>query len=273
MLDHKSITDKIILQMEAAGARWPIPCHTDGNTNYIPFNAATKKPFRDVNILILWGSAARNNYEHGIWAAHAQWEAMGYKVHGKGLKPEKAVFWRTGSEAYFAEPRYLLNCAQIEGYVVPERTVSPEKDRLTAAAKYFVNIGADIRYDDGRTGFHNKGNFIQIPNIEHFSTSAEYYSNLSSLHIRWTAHRKQMKRDFRKHYGSNGHVFERLVSQIGGAFLAAHLGIELAPMRDHEKYLPMWLTMMHDDNEIIFKAARHAQNAFDWLNMKAQATK
>jgi antirestriction protein ArdC len=31
--------------------------------------------------------------------------------------------------------------------------------------------------------------------------------------------------------------------------------------------------MMHDDNEIIFKAARHAQNAFDWLNMKAQATR
>jgi antirestriction protein ArdC len=273
MLDYQLITDNIIQQMEVSGTRWPIPWPIAGNTNYIPFNVATKKPYPGINALILWDSATRNNYEHGIWGTHKQWEAMGYKVRRKGLNPEMAVFWHINKDLFVAKPLRLLNCIQVDGYKASERTVSPENARLAAAANYFAKIGADLRHGGDNVCFQPNDNYIQIPNSEQFNTDSEYYSTLSRIHIRWTGTAKRLKRDYRVRYGPNAYVFEGLIEQIGGAFLAAQLGIELTPMPEHEKYLPMWLKMMRDDNQAIFKAARDAQNAFDWLNMKAQATR
>ena len=53
------------------------------------------------------------------------------------------------------------------------------------------------------------------------------------------------------------------VAEMGSAFLCASLGI--VPTVRHSDYIGAWLAVLHEDSRAIFRAARGASLAADWL--------
>ena len=55
----------------------------------------------------------------------------------------------------------------------------------------------------------------------------------------------RLDRDFgRKRWGDEGYAQEELVAELGSAFLAADLGLELEPREDHAAYIESWLKVL-----------------------------
>jgi len=67
------ITTQIIQQMEAASAAgWQKPWITTGRNTLQPVNAATKREYRGVNMLMLRAAAEITSYKDGRWASLEQ---------------------------------------------------------------------------------------------------------------------------------------------------------------------------------------------------------
>jgi antirestriction protein ArdC len=87
---YERITARIIEQMETASAAgWQKPWITTGQNTLQPVNAATRREYRGVNVLILWAAAEITGYQDGRWASFKQWIAetafqLGINTQQKG---------------------------------------------------------------------------------------------------------------------------------------------------------------------------------------------
>ena len=106
-----------------------------------------------------------------------------------------------------------------------------------------------------------------MPPFEAFRDAQSYYATLAHETTHWTRAKHRLDRDFgRKRFGDEGYAQEELVAELGSAFLAADLGLELEPREDHTAYIESWLKVLKDDKRAIFTAAAHAQRAVDFLH-------
>ena len=88
------ITARIIEQMETASAAgWQKPWITTGQNTLQPENAATRREYRGVNMLMLWAAAEISCYEDGRWANFKQWQQIGAQVR-RGEKGTPIVFFK-----------------------------------------------------------------------------------------------------------------------------------------------------------------------------------
>ncbi len=106
-----------------------------------------------------------------------------------------------------------------------------------------------------------------MPPFEAFRDAESYYATLAHETTHWTRHPSRLDRDYgRKKWGDEGYAREELVAELGSAFLAADLGLELEPREDHSAYIASWIEVLKQDKRAIFNAAAHAQRAADYLN-------
>ena len=64
-----------------------------------------------------------------------------------------------------------------------------------------------------------------------------------------TAHESRLARDFgAKRFGSEGYAIEKLVAELGAAFLCADLDLTLEPREDHAAYIANWLDVLTADH-------------------------
>ena len=56
------------------------------------------------------------------------------------------------------------------------------------------------------------------------------------------------------------------MAEIGSAFLAADLGLEIEPREDHAAYVANWLKVLEGDKRTVFIAASYAQKVADFLH-------
>jgi antirestriction protein ArdC len=124
------VTDEIISAIEAGASSYKMPWKTGGGFPYSPINAVSKRPYRGINILILWATAQRRGYQSGLWATFKQWQEMGAQVR-KGEKSAHVVFWKffdkdqtTDGETEpskagrgpIAKDYWIFNADQVDGY-------------------------------------------------------------------------------------------------------------------------------------------------------------
>jgi hypothetical protein len=105
---YERITGRIIEQMETASAAgWQKPWITTGQNTLQPVNAATKREYRGVNVLMLWASAEITGYQDGRWATFKQWQQIGAQVR-RGETGTPVVFYkelpRRGGDAAVGGP-------------------------------------------------------------------------------------------------------------------------------------------------------------------------
>jgi antirestriction protein ArdC len=282
---YTRITDKIIADLAQGVRPWMKPWnaeHAAGRiTRPLRHNG---QPYNGINILVLWSTAVTEGYSAPIWMTYRQAAELGAHVR-KGEKGELVVYANTvtrtevdeatGEDVEHAIPFMkgytVFNVEQIEGlpsryYQLAEPTLDPVQ-RIDRAEGFFAATGADIRHGGNQAYYAVGSDRIQMPPFESFRDAQSYYATLAHETTHWTRHPSRLDRDFgRKRWGDEGYAQEELVAELGSAFLAADLGLELEPREDHSAYIESWLKVLQQDKRAIFTAAAHAQRAVDFLH-------
>ncbi|MGI9071167.1 MAG: ArdC-like ssDNA-binding domain-containing protein [Bryobacteraceae bacterium] len=146
---YSEITNQIIEAIEAGAENYKMPWHVKGADSVLPVNASTHRPYRGVNVMMLWAVATNKVYETNLWATYQQWRELGAQVR-KGEKSTCVVFWkffneeadeqegtesdgRRNPKAVMARAYHVFNAAQVDGYVTPSVPQLPESERIERA--------------------------------------------------------------------------------------------------------------------------------------------
>jgi antirestriction protein ArdC len=86
---YEQITNTIVAAIEAGAGKFEVPWHTLGS----PMNTVTRKPYRRVNVLMLWAASLKHTYSSHHWATYRQWSELGAQVR-KGQHSTIVVFWK-----------------------------------------------------------------------------------------------------------------------------------------------------------------------------------
>ncbi len=106
-----------------------------------------------------------------------------------------------------------------------------------------------------------------MPPFETFHDAESYAATLAHELTHWTKYEKRLSRDMgRFTWSDEGYAREKLVAELGSAFLCADLGITPEVREDHAAYIGSWLKVLKGDKRFIFSAASHAQRAADLLH-------
>jgi antirestriction protein ArdC len=282
---YTRVTNAIIADLEKGIRPWHRPWnaeHAAGRINR-PLRS-NGQPYKGINVLMLWESAAAQGFAAPIWLTFKQAKEMGASVK-KGAKGSLVVYAdrmtktdtsEDGEEAerniYFMKGYTVFNVEQVEG--LPEHfygaaTEAPldEVQRIEHADLFATNSGADIRHGGNRAFYTPAADYVQLPPFVAFEDAESYYATLAHELTHWTKHPSRLDRNLGgKRFGDEGYAREELVAEIGAAFLCCDLGITPTPREDHAAYLGDWLRVLKSDKRAIFQAAAHAQKAVDYLH-------
>ncbi len=283
---YTRITESIVAQLEQGTRPWAKPWNAEHLAGRItrPLRASGK-PYRGINIVMLWMAASLKGYSAPIWMTYRQAAELGGQVrkgeHGTAVayadKFRKTETADSGEEVereiFFMKHYTVFNVEQVDGlppyfYATAAPQISPLEKREQAEA-FFAALAADIRHGGNRAFYALEPDFVQMPPFESFKDAESYYATLSHECIHWTRHPSRLAREFgRKRWGDAGYAQEELVAEMGAAFLAADLGLSLEPRDDHAAYIASWLEVLKKDKKAVFIAASHAQRALDFLHAR-----
>jgi antirestriction protein ArdC len=281
---YSRVTAKILADLEQGVRPWLKPWNAEHAAGRITMPLrACGKPYRGVNVLMLWGEACAKGYACPIWMTYKQASELGGQVR-KGEHGTLVVyadrFTKTETDEKgeelerqipFMKGYTVFNCEQIDGlpahfYAAASPTL-PTAQRIAAAEHYVAATGADIRHGGNMAYYAIAADRVQLPPFESFRDAEAYYATLLHELTHWTRHGSRLARDFgRKRWGDAGYAAEELVAELGAAFLCADLGITPEPRDDHAAYVATWLQILKNDSRAIFTAAAHAQRAADYLH-------
>lgn len=281
---YSRITGRIVEDLEKGVRPWLKPWnaeHAAGRiTRPLRHNG---KPYRGINVLMLWGEAMARGYACPIWMTYKQSQELGGQVR-KGEHGSLVVFAdrirrteiaesgeETEREIAFLKGYTVFNCEQIDGlpahYTAPAAPVLDPVQRIAKAEAFFGHLGADIRHGGDRAYYAVHPDYVQMPPFETFQDAQSYYATLAHETTHWTRHPSRLDREFgRKRWGDEAYAAEELVAELGSAFLSADLGITLEPREDHASYIASWLAVLKNDKRAIFTAAAHAERACGFLH-------
>ena len=165
---YARITDKIIADLERGVRPWMQPWNAEHAAGRIVRPLRHNGiPYKGINVLMLWCSAAAKGYSAPLWLTFRQAQELGGNVR-KGEHGELVVYadriTRTETDAKGAEVEKAIpflkgytvfNAEQIDGlpahyYARAEPAALPLFQRIEAADRFFAATGADIRQGGAR---------------------------------------------------------------------------------------------------------------------------
>ena len=278
---HQVVTDQIIYAIEKGVGNWKMPWHQ----TEVPINVKTGRSYGWINSVYLWASSAAHDFESNIWGTSNQWESKGAKVQNAELqKPTVAVKLftmpkrstrnngRDDNEVDFVQKPFLLyNVNQIVGYRNEVSSVEDTVRTVKEVEKFVKNTKAKIKHQGDRAYYDPRKDRIYIPERHKFfktgDTKAEdnYYCTLLHELIHWTGNKVRCDRPFGKEYGDKIYSNEELVAELGSAFLCAELRVVAEPSTENAAYIKYWLQQLRADKEYIFRVAKRATQAINYL--------
>ena len=255
-----------------------MPWHHGGN---LPRNAATKLPYRGVNLIAL-GSAARvRGFQSSFWATYRQWSKIGAQVR-RGEKASVIVFFKReeedDDEAEDTKRNRVVICGsfvfngdQVDGWRQEAENQEDTIEHLDTVESFVGSLGAVIQYGGDAAYYHKPLDQIRMPNRQQFAgtsarTAAEaFYSVLLHELVHWSGHPKRLNRDLSGRFGTSAYAMEELIAEFGAAFLCADLGISVRPRRDHAAYVASWLLVLRRQKTAIVTATGLATTACRYL--------
>lgn len=289
----ETVAETLIAAIEGDTGTWSKPWQTVLSGSALPVNALTQKPYQGMNSLYFWMLQANHNYPEALWATYKQWSKLGKQV-AKGQKGAKGIKWgvsytcetegkRTGfqpcsnpdhevSKHMWASVFTVFNIAQTEGYEPPTvDDLGPAPERYANADALIAASGANIQHIAGDRAYFTPGtNDIVLPLREQFETSEGYYGTALHELTHWSGDAARLGRKQRNVFGSQGYAAEELVAELGSAMLNAHFGIEAEPHIEHAAYLKSWVSVIRSDKMALYRAAKQAQEAVNYLLGLAQ---
>lgn len=294
----EGLVDKIVTTMGNGNTgRWQKPWTQVLGSQSMPVNATTHNQYKGFNVLVLWAVGADAGYAHQLWATYKQWQSVGgqvrkgeagtqlvkwgvtYRCDGEGHKPHKGARHcpdpdHRNERHMWASTFTVFNAAQQDGFEVPEVEL-PETtvERLAHAEEFVAALGADIREQPSNEAYyHTRNDFIIVPALAQFETQQGFYGTLFHELTHWTSHKSRLDRKTGAMFGDGAYASEELVAELGATYLASHFGIEVEPHVQHALYLEGWLKALKDDPMVLYRAARDASAAAEYLLGNAQGT-
>lgn len=280
VFDH--ITNEIISAIETGADAYEMPWHRSGT--HRPANAITGRPYRGINVLLLWAEASRRGYQSGLWATYRQWHEAGARVR-KGERSTLVLLWKPipasnddGDRADDLPPRLVVrafrvfNADQVDGFEAPAIAILPETERLRLAETFFEHQAAAVWVGSDQAFYDPRSDTISMPSFGTFKTAAGYYAVLAHEFVHWTGAKPRLDRDLSGRFGTDAYAMEELIAELGAAFVASHLGLPSEPRRDHAPYIQSWLKVLGNDPRAILAAASQAQAAADYLIAATERT-
>jgi antirestriction protein ArdC len=274
---YVSVTNSIITALEQGVPPWVCPWQ---GGDAMPSNLVTGKPYRGINVLMLYVAAMSGNHADDRWLTFRQANEIGARIR-KGEHGTQIVFYRvreikeaTGdvAETDMAERQGIpmlkiytvFNASQLE--VVPER-YAPRPvlawQPIEEAEHVLNKTGAVIRHGGSRAFYRPSDDIIQLPPQASFAKPEDYYATALHELCHWVGHPSRLNRVLGGRKNIEAYAYEELVAEIGAAFLCAHCG--LSARLEHASYISSWLDALRRDKRLIFVAAGAAQKAVDFV--------
>jgi len=284
---RQQVTQQIITALEQNLLPWRRPWRTTvgGTQPGRHTNVASRRAYQGVNPLLLELHAMQHGLTSRWWGTFPMWKSLGCNIKKRPQGVEegcwgcRVVFWKpliktvvgttTGDEED-EERRFVLktfvvfNADQVEGaepfQVHEDEGQTDAQPDFAPAEELIAATGADIRFGGDRAYYHRKGDFIVLPPRETFSPPGAFYETAIHELAHWSEARTGW--DDRK----QGYALGELVAEIASCYVSAELGIPQGEeLGNHAAYLQNWLDALKGDRNFIFKAAKQASKATDYL--------
>lgn len=266
---YQAITDRIIAALESGTAPWVRPWAAGAYS--LPYNAATGKQYRGINLVLLGASG----YATAGWMTYNQAQELGGQVR-KGERGTQCVFWskmtkkeldEDGNPVTFCVLKHftVFNLDQIDNLPadklhLPDPVALPDGGMLPVA----IAAGATVEHGGNKAFYSPSRDIIAMPTPDNFTTEGHYNSTLAHELTHWTGLNSRMDRDFSGRFGSESYAMEELVAEMGSAFLCGMFGMPVGELQ-HPAYIASWLRVLRGDKKAIITAASQAQKAVDYI--------
>lgn len=254
-----------------------------------PRNFRTGKPYRGVNVFLLWSTP----HSAPFWLTFKQAQELGGTVR-KGEKGTQIVFYKQlngkakqteeqteeatdekGNRSPFVLTYYtVFNVEQCDGLKLPEMVPTRESDLVAddETCEAIVNSWQDrpslqlLSFTERRAYYRPATDSVHMPARFRFPEPAFYYSTLFHELVHSTGHASRLNRTFGASFGDDLYSKEELVAETGAAFLCAIAGIANEHTeRNTTAYIQNWIIKLEDDNRLILQAAGAAQKSVDLI--------
>lgn len=281
---YQIVTDKIIELLEKGVTPWRKPWNAANNA-IRPQNYKSKHQYKGINFFILAAC-----FENPFFLTFKQISEMGGKVikgekatqifhwnwnffdaDGKRVKTEKEAFKKFPSLKYYN----VFNAPQIEGieFEMPPVVELQENQKIENCENLVRSCeNLTLEFKNKKKAFYSPSrDVVNMPTIEQFDDSPEYYSTLFHEMGHWTGHKTRLNR-FKKGaksaaFGSKEYGKEELVAEMCSAFLCFDCQIDLPKLVENQAaYLGGWLNTIRADNKILMTAAAQAEKAAKFIN-------
>jgi antirestriction protein ArdC len=283
---YQTVTDRIISSLKAGVIPWEKPWKTPRFAGGpFPRNFFTGKPYRGINVMLLWSS----DYSSPFWLTFKQAQELKghvrkgevgtpivfYKQLPEDTKKQAAKDGDEDKRAPFLLCHYtVFNVEQCNGLNLPEieqPTTTPEvnEDELCEGIVTAWESRPTLRLDsmaEYRAYYRPSTDSVHMPARSRFVDTAHYYSTLFHELVHSTGHTSRLNRTFGEHFGDELYSKEELVAEMGAAFLCAIAGIANEHTdRNTTAYIQNWISKLEEDNRLVIHAAANAQRAADCI--------
>lgn len=238
-------------------------------------------------------TAAHQGFDDPRWLTYRQAQEKGWQVR-QGEKGTQIEYWqfddRTGAKQDLtqdgkdpgpdapgdAQPRQapvhrvytVFNAQQMDG--VPAYQPKPTRgwQIVETGEQILQNSGATIRHDQNDSAFYSRSlDPIHLLAKEAFHSAADYYGTALHELAHWSGHPTRLNRETLTETYRFGHPLyakEELRAELTSVFLAAERGIPHNP-EQHASYVGAWVKVLQNDKHEIFRAAKDAHTAANFL--------
>ncbi len=267
------VTNRIIEHLEKGVVPWRQPWTDSG----LPKNLVSGKPYRGINVWLL----STLKYPRNYFLTLKQANDLGGVVK-KGERSHEVVFWKwldnedkeTGETKKVPMLRYyrVFNVSQCNG--IPENKIpqveKKENPPLETCEKIISEMPKCPRVQfNEQSAYYNKAeDFVNMPKMETFTKSEDYYSTLFHELVHSTGHSERLnRRELLESKGmrSSDYAIEELTAEMGASYLKSYAGIPIEQLENNAAYINGWLERLKQDKRFVVYASAQAQRATDFI--------
>lgn len=244
---RKHVNETVIQALEQQMVPWR-------SDHGFPKNILSRRRYGGVEAILLMVAGQRRGFTSCFWGARQEWEALDGRIkEGPGTQIVASTVW---------------NLDQIDGNFPISRNERPTVD-YALVERIIANTRADIRFTDERVAEYyypqddKDGDFILMCRKEHFLRGPGGAPSFYHALFHELAHMSEVGLDW---YGP--HDVREWRAELASDFLSTELMIPNYPYqcrRNLHKYLNTWIDRMRHDSRAIFKVARAAAKAVDYI--------
>jgi antirestriction protein ArdC len=278
---YDDITRKIITELEAGCVPWVQPWETAAAKAQLamPQNAATRRRYGGINILILMGAAVERGFSGHSWLTFRQALSLGGCVR-KGERGTTVVYAdrfvpaeemkrasTAGDEAQaipFLKRFTVFNTDQCDGLSADVSSIAPSPHMVEPQVEALIRAtNIDFRIRGDRAFYCPSEDYVQVPPPAAYFEPINWHRTALHELAHASGHSSRLNRDLSGGYGTKKYAFEEIVAEISSSFCCASLGI--VPTVRHADYIGSWIEVLREDNRAIVRAASQASKVADYL--------